>query len=195
MSIKYVVLGYLSWQPMAGYGIKKIIADSETLPWSGNNNQIYRALVTLHQDEWVTKEIETQMSVPNRHVYTITEAGLEALKAWMLSAPEAPQTKKPFLTQLMWADALEATEIYQLLDAYLNEVGEKLFFLRVQADRKPNMPERTERESYIWEMIYRNWIAQHELELKWIREMRQQLSDMEASRQRAVARQIRHSNA
>jgi DNA-binding PadR family transcriptional regulator len=191
MSIKCVVLGYLSWQPMTGYDVKKLIADSEILPWTANNNQIYRALVSLHQDEWVTKTIEEQVGSPNRHVYTITEAGLNALKAWAESEPEPPLTKNPFLNQLMWADCLNATEIDDLLEAYLNTVGEKLFFLRVQADRKPDMPERSPRETYIWEMIHKNRMAQHELELKWIRQMRQELADMEVNRQRSLARQTR----
>lgn len=60
---------------MTGYDVKKLIADSETLPWTANNNQIYQALVELHNDGWVTKNIEEQVGSPNRHVYTITEGG------------------------------------------------------------------------------------------------------------------------
>ena len=64
MSIKFVVLGYLSWRPMTGYDIKKMIADSETLPWSANNNQIYKSLVELHKEDWVTKSVENQEGAP-----------------------------------------------------------------------------------------------------------------------------------
>jgi PadR family transcriptional regulator AphA len=191
LSIEYVVLGYLSWRPMTGYDLKRIIADSETLPWSANNNQIYRALVRLHRDGWVSKTVEAQVGSPNRHVYTITEAGTDALKKWVMSEPQPPQTKKPFFNQLMWADCLDATEMDELLEAYLNAAGEKLFFMRVQADERPNMPERTPREVYLWEMIYKNWIVLYELELKWIRQLRQELLEMEAGRQRAQARKAR----
>jgi PadR family transcriptional regulator AphA len=191
MSIKYVILGYLSWQPMTGYDIKKIIADSETLPWSANNNQIYQVLVQLHKDEWVTKTIEDQVGAPDRHVYTITEAGIQALRLWAKSEPEPPQTKKPFLNQLMWADSLSVQEMDEQLEAYLNAVGEKLFFIRVQADRKPHMPDRTPREKYLWEMIHKNWINQFELELSWIRQLRQELQEMEAARQWAKSRQAK----
>lgn len=182
MSIKYVVLGYLSWQPMTGYDVKKIIADSETLPWTASNNEVYQALVELHKDEWVTKSMEDQVGTPDRHVYTITEAGKQALMQWIQSEPEPPQIKKPFLNQLMWADSLSVQELDGLLEAYLNAVGEKLFFLRVQADEKPNMPERTPREKYLWDMIHKNWIDQYELELSWVRQMRQELQQMEAAR-------------
>lgn len=191
MSIKQIILGYLSWQPMTGYDVKKIIADSETLPWSANNNQIYQALVKLHQDGWVTKEVETQDGTPNRHVYSITEAGLAALKSWVASNPEPPQTKKPFLHQLLWADCLDVAEMDTLLDAYINAVGEKLFFLRVQADEKPNMPERTPREQFLWQMVHKNWIAHYELELQWVRYMRQELQEMETERQRTLRRQAK----
>lgn len=181
MSIKHIILGYISWQPMTGYDVKKIIADSETLHWSANNNQIYRALVQLHQDGWVTKTIEQQDGLPNRHIYTITEKGTAALREWILQTPESPQTHNAFLTQLMWADILSAVEIDNLLDSYINTVGEKLFFLRVQADQKPNMPERTPRESYLWQMISKNLIAHHELELKWARQMRHELTKIAVS--------------
>ena len=182
MSIKYVILGYLGWKPMTGYDLKKIIADSETLPWSGNNNQIYKALVQLHKDEWVRKVTENQTGAPNRHIYSITDEGELALREWVDNEPESPHTKKSFLNQLMWADSLDIKEIDELLEAYLHTVGEKIFFLRVQADRKPNMPERTPRERYLWEMIYKNWIAQYETELDWVRQIRQELSKGETHR-------------
>lgn len=175
MSIKYVILGYLSWQPMSGYDVKKIIADSETLPWSASNNQIYQALVRLHKDGWVTKTIEDQVGSPNRHIYTITDEGVAALKAWVSSDPEPPLTKRPFLDQLMWADCLAADDLDELLDAYRHAVGEKLFFLRVQAAEKPNMPERTPREIFLWEMIHKNWIMHYEAELNWVRQTREAL--------------------
>jgi len=182
MSIKYVILGYLGWQPMTGYDLKKIIADSETLPWSGNNNQIYRALVQLYDDAWVSKTIEDQVGAPDRHVYTITGDGIRELKNWVGSEPILPRSKKAFLNQLMWADYLDADEIDHLLEAYFEVVSDKLFLLRVQIDRRPNMPERTTREIYLWDMIYKNWITQYEGELNWIRGLRQDLSKMEASR-------------
>lgn len=183
MSIKYVILGYLSWQPMTGYDVKRIIADSETLPWSANNNQIYRALVELHNDQWVTKTIQDQVGAPNRHIYSITDEGIKALKEWTGSKPEPPLTRKSLFNQLMWADCLDANEMDELLEAYLSVVGEKLFFVRVQADEKKNFPERTSRESYLWEMIHKNWILHYEAELSWIRQIRQELSENEARRQ------------
>jgi hypothetical protein len=85
----------------------------------------------------------------------------------------------------MWADCLSAEEIDELLEAYLSVVSDKRFLVRVQADRKPNMPERTSREKYLWDMIHKNWINQYEGELNWIRQLRRELMKMEANSQRA----------
>ncbi len=175
MSIKYVILGYINWKPSTGYELKRIIADSEILYWSANNNQIYRGLVELYKADWVTQKVEQQDGKPARKIYTITQAGSEALMAWVRETPETPQLRKAFLMQLLWADGVETAVLQTLLDQYLDTVGSKLFMLRVQADRKPNHPNTSKRSQYLWGMIYRNWIASYEMELDWIRQVRQEL--------------------
>ena len=180
MSIKFVILGYLGWKPMSGYDLKKIIADSETLPWSANNNQIYRALVELHDQGWVKKDIQTQVGAPDRHIYTITDDGRQNLNEWVKGKPALPQSKKGFLHQLMWADELEGDELDELLNAYREVVADKVFLLRVQVDRRKYMPERSSREKFIWDMIYNNWIKQYEAELDWVRGVRKDLSNQRA---------------
>ena len=44
MIIDYAILGLLSWKPLTGYDVKRVMQDSPFLYWSGNNNQIYKAL-------------------------------------------------------------------------------------------------------------------------------------------------------
>lgn len=182
MSIKFVILGYLSWKPQTGYDLKRIIADSEVLPWSANNNQIYRALVQLHEDKWVTKTIEDQVGAPDRHVYTVTESGMEALQSWVMSDPGLPQAKKAFFHQLMWADYLPVGVIEPLLEKYQEMVSDKLFILRVQADRHQGMPQRTDREKFLWDRIYKNWIDCYEYEIGWVRQLRKDIKELEAGR-------------
>jgi DNA-binding PadR family transcriptional regulator len=55
MSIEYAILGILSWRPLSGYDLKKMIEGSAALYLSGNNNEIYRTLVSLHDQGLVTR--------------------------------------------------------------------------------------------------------------------------------------------
>ncbi len=88
MSIKYAILGVLSWKPSTGYDLKKIFEESSIMYWSGNNNQIYKTLVQLLVEDLVTNEVLHQESTPSKNIYTITDRGAAALKEWVLSTPE-----------------------------------------------------------------------------------------------------------
>ncbi len=175
MPLQYAILGFLSWQPLTGYDLKKQFAAWETFPWSGNNNQIYTALVQLHRAALVSKEVEQPEHGPARKVYTITTAGLAALRQWLLSPPELPQVKHLFLAQLAWADQLAPEELDELLGVYEEEIYVKLLMVQEQAQRPSDAPQRTPRERYLWAMIQQNWRSFYEHELAWVRQVRQEV--------------------
>ena len=182
MSIQYAILGFLSWQSLTGYDLKKLFGESATLHWSGNSNQIYKALVELHQDDLVTLEVEYPSDHRPRKVYSITEKGKTALRRWVLSTPELPQLKHTLLVQLAWADQLTPAELDSLLAKYEAEVDTHLAMFREQAKRGNHTPNRTPRETYLWHMIADNWIGFYEHELQWVRQLRAGLGDMEAKK-------------
>lgn len=178
MTIKFAILGYLSWTPLSGYDLKKLFADSATMHWSGNSNQIYRALVELHKEGLVTRDVQPQDNLPARKEYTITESGRAALRQWILTTPQPPQLRNTFLVQLAWADQLSANELDRLLAQYEDEMHVQMLMLREQVQRGQNTPERTPREIYLWQMINQNRNSYYETQLAWARTMRQELSQM-----------------
>jgi PadR family transcriptional regulator AphA len=172
MSIEYAILGFLSWRPLTGYDLKKLFADSEFFYWSGNSNQIYRALVKLHEEGLVSREVERQDNYPDRKVYTITEEGKAALRVWIGSTPELPELRHTFLVQLAWADLLPLEELDALLQAYEDRARAQLLICQEQERRGEIDPARTPREAYLWRMVAENWIEFYQHELAWVRELR-----------------------
>jgi PadR family transcriptional regulator, regulatory protein AphA len=175
MSIKFAILGILSWKASTGYELKKIFEESSFLYWSGNNNQIYKALIQLQDEELVTSEVIHQDSSPSKKIYTITEEGLRELKEWVVSSPEAPEIKKTFLVQLAWSDVLNNQELNELLLKYENEIKVQLVIQQEKNRRALHSPNRNTRESFIWEMISENIMSTYNNELNWVRETRQKL--------------------
>ena len=177
MVIKYAILGLLSWKQLTGYDLKQIFRESATMYWSGGNNQIYRTLVQLHEEGLVTRETEDQDSGPSRKIYTITDAGQAALREWLLSPPELPEVKQPFLIQLAWADALSSEELDEVLAQYEEEVSIKLLMLKEQSQREKEQqrPDRTPREALLWDRISENWISFYEQQYAWIQALRNDL--------------------
>jgi PadR family transcriptional regulator, regulatory protein AphA len=176
MSIKYAILGYLSWRSLSGYDLKKLIADSVAFHWTGNNSQIYTTLVELHREGLVTQETQLQEHYPARKIYTITANGLADLGSWLSTTPELPQLRNFFLTQLAWADCLGAGELDDLLAKYEVEVHMQLLMFQEQERRGGVRPARTPREVYLWQMLSANRIGFYENELTWVRRVRAELA-------------------
>ena len=180
MSVKYAILGFLSWQPLAGYDLKKIFADSPFIHWSGNNNQIYRTLLDLHQAGHVENEVILPESGPARKVYSITEPGRAALHNWLLSAPEAPQHRNEFLVQLAWADVLSPQELALLVAGYIHAVEVNLLVAQEERRRRRVNPARSEREALLWSAIHDNRSGYFEHELAWARRLQAELEAEQA---------------
>jgi DNA-binding PadR family transcriptional regulator len=182
MNVKHAILGFLSWRSLSGYDLKKMFADSPFIHWSGNNNQIYKALIELHKEGLVTNEVQHQLKSPSRKVYTITDQGVAELKQWIMSPPELPQYRNGFLIQLAWADQLDANELDDLLDKYEHEIYMQSLMSKEQKRRQLINPARTERESLIWDMIADNRISAFESELAWVRELHNRLNEMRSEK-------------
>lgn len=184
MSIQLAILGILSWKPSTGYELKKIFEDSTFMYWSGNNNQIYKALTNLEDEGFVTNKVIHQENSPSKKIYTITDEGLKELKNWLLSSPEAPEIKKTFLVQFAWSDMLSNEELAELLSKYENEIKLQLIMQKEKYRRSLHSPDRSTRESLIWEMISENIVSTYKNELNWVHETRKKLFENEVKEEK-----------
>lgn len=179
MTIQYAILGLLSWRPSSGYQLKKVFEDSPYLYWSGNNNQIYKSLLQLQKDGMISYETVHQDGAPSKKVYSITKRGMEELKGWITEASAIPEFKKPFLIQLAWADMLSKEELSGLLEKYEKDIETQLILQKEMYDREKDWPNRSSRETFLWNMISVNLMSTFQSELTWVRKVRQQLLRIE----------------
>lgn len=178
MSINYAILGILSYKPMTGYDLKKIIQDSAFMHWSGNNNQIYKALTELFDEGLVTNVVKHQESSPTKKIYEITSEGLAALKEWVLFPAESSEIKKPFLIHLAWSKQLNTSELNALIDEYENQVKMQLLMEQNNKQDKNLLPSRTALETTIWNFIKDNIKRTYENELIWIQDLRRAIANI-----------------
>ena len=81
---RYAVLGALSIEPMSGYDIKNLLERTVGHFWNEGYGQIYPTLKQLSSAGLVTSHVETGSGKPDRHIYTMTEAGWDALRQWLV---------------------------------------------------------------------------------------------------------------
>lgn len=163
---------------MTGYDLKKIMQDSSFMYWSGNNNQIYKALVDLLDKGYVINEVQHQDGAPSKKIYTITDRGRSALRDFAQQQPEPPEIKKPFLIQLAWAAQLSNDQIRALLDGYERAITEQIAMAKFKSEKPRFAPARSPREAALWRAIDDSVILSYESELRWIENLRTQLLDL-----------------
>jgi len=94
---EYAVLGMLAGGPGSGYDLKKRIEGSVAHFWQESYGQIYPILARLAADGLVERRLERQKGKPDRHVYSITPAGLERLGRWL----GEPVAEEKFRSELL----------------------------------------------------------------------------------------------
>ncbi|HWQ77792.1 MAG TPA: PadR family transcriptional regulator [Anaerovoracaceae bacterium] len=179
MTIRYAILGLLSWKQSSGYELKKVFEDSPYLYWSGNNNQIYKSLLQLQKEGLVTYETIHQDGAPSKKIYSVTKKGMDELKEWILTAQAVPEFKKPFLIQMAWADMLSKDELTKLFARYEREIETQLDQQKEKFDREKDWPNRSPRETFLWNMLSVNLMSTFQSELAWVRKVSQQLLKFE----------------
>lgn len=176
MTIQSAILGILSGKPSTGYELKKIFEESSFMPWSGNNNQIYKALIALENAGLVSGEVVVQDTAPAKKIYTATPQGLAELKGWLMSSPEPPELKHLFLVQLAWSSILSDQELGELLAAYEEKMSLQLIMETEKQRRAALSPGKSPREILVQDMIFRNILCTYQTELEWIRSAKERLS-------------------
>lgn len=102
-SSRFAVLGMLTLEPMSGYEIKRRIADSVAHFWAESYGQLYPTLAALAHEGLVERRTESQAGRPERHVYSITDEGREALQDWLTAPPQRQRPRNELLLKLFFA--------------------------------------------------------------------------------------------
>jgi len=103
--LKYILLGFLNYQPMSGYDLKSLMDESTSHFWHAYHSQIYTTLRKLEEDGLlVSEEIESEDAKLNRRVYSITAAGQAELRDWLAQTmPEPTPVKEDLLVRLFFS--------------------------------------------------------------------------------------------
>jgi DNA-binding PadR family transcriptional regulator len=92
-ALGYALLALLARKPLTGYDLAQRMRRSTDFFWTARHSQIYPELARMESAGLVTYEVIQQTERPDKKRYTITEAGLAALRAW-LAQPVRPAPER-----------------------------------------------------------------------------------------------------
>jgi DNA-binding PadR family transcriptional regulator len=123
MYSEILILAMLRQGPRHGYEIKKDIDRALGGMVVLNNKTLYLALKHFEEIGAVTRQVIPQEGKPNRHLYELTECGIELLQASLRDFPASQvSSDAEFFTRVAFFDYLEVPEREAILtkrQAYL----------------------------------------------------------------------------
>jgi PadR family transcriptional regulator, regulatory protein AphA len=111
-----VVLGLLAMRPRSGYDIKTVVDRSTRFFWAASYGQIYPELKRLEEEGLIEGE-DASNGARGRRVYTITKAGRDELRNWLLGRNVTIELRDESLLRLFFADSLPREQALGLLEA------------------------------------------------------------------------------
>lgn len=104
MALEHAILVSLAERPGTGYEIGRQFERSIGYFWSATHQQIYRTLKKLHDDGLVEFEAVAQDSRPDKKVYTLSQAGRDALRDWVSHPAPIPRLRDELSVKLRAAE-------------------------------------------------------------------------------------------
>jgi PadR family transcriptional regulator, regulatory protein AphA len=113
------LLGLLSMAPMSGYDMRTVISQSIGHFWSESFGQIYPALKRLTAEGFVEKKTERQKGRPDKHVYSLTEAGQDRLEKWLMIPALAEVPRNELLLKLFFGSHAPVSASRESVEAFV----------------------------------------------------------------------------
>lgn len=170
MPLSHAILGFLEYQPMSGYDLKKYFDQSIAQFWSATQSHIYKALENLEKDGLVESQIIQGEGKPNRKQYQITDAGSIELRRWVSTPLPVEIHREPWLIQIFFAHGISNDEIIQLFNKRIEALRQCL--LQCQNSQK-NIDENAERIGIerlrgLWQLTLDYGVDYYDNEITWM---------------------------
>lgn len=126
MALRYAVLAALLEGEASGYELSKRFDVSVANFWSATPQQLYRELDQLEARGLVAAEVVEQERRPNKRVFTLTEAGHEALYAFTAAPARPAAMRDELVVKVQAVDAGDVAAVRAAVAERLQHARAKL---------------------------------------------------------------------
>lgn len=116
-TLGYALLGLLAREPLSGLDLARALQERISYFWHARHSQVYPELARLQADGLATHTVVAQRDRPDKKVYTLTDRGLDALRAWVTAPSEVHAVRDELILKVasLWL-AEPARAVALLLD-------------------------------------------------------------------------------
>lgn len=173
MSLKYALLGFLNYESMTGYQLKKYFDESVSNFWNASLSQIYPTLNNMYEEGLVTsEEVELESSL-NKKIYSITSKGKEELLKWLAEPTEIQPLRSTLLLKLYFSSNISKEVVISQLESLIKQSKHKLesFENGVEHIHKEHLSVGyMKQEALYWNFIADYGVKHQEAFIRWCEE-------------------------
>ncbi len=171
--IKYILLGFLNYQPMTGYELKQAIDHSVSHFWHAYHSQIYTTLRQMEGEALVVSKFIHSEGQPDRRVYSLTEAGRADFETWLdQSLTEMSPIKEELILRLFFSARRETggvlAELHLQRELHQKKLNEYLAMTDGFIERNAEVMPELARDAIFWRMTLNMGISYEEMYINWL---------------------------
>ena len=165
-TIDLIVLGMLKKEPMSAYDIQKLVEYRNISKWVKiSTPSIYKKTVQLEKKGFVKGSIVKEGKMPEKVIYSLTDAGQEEFEKLMLEIAAKPiRIFLDFNAVIVNLDSLSSENRKQCIDSIEENIKELKSYLEQNIHEKENLPEIPEtgmavlRQQFVLDEAIEKWI-------------------------------------
>jgi len=124
---QFAILGMLAiLKKSSGYDLKKHMESSTQYFWKETFSSIYPVLEDLEEQKLIVKVDTPTRNDRKRNVYTLTSAGQDTLKSWLLEPVEQMQIRNELILKLFFGNMVPVEVNIEHLEKQKKELENKL---------------------------------------------------------------------
>lgn len=142
-TIDLIVLGMLKKEPMSAYDIQKLVEYRNISKWVKiSTPSIYKKTVQLEKKGFVKGSIVKEGKMPEKVIYSLTDAGQEEFEKLMLEIAAKPiRIFLDFNAVIVNLDSLSSENRKLCIDSIEENIKELKSYLEQNIHEKENLPE------------------------------------------------------
>ena len=142
-TIDLIVLGMLKKEPMSAYDIQKLVEYRNISKWVKiSTPSIYKITVQLEKKGFVKGSIVKEGKMPEKVIYSLTDAGQEEFEKLMLEIAAKPiRIFLDFNAVIVNLDSLSSENRKQCIERIEENIKELKSYLEQNIHEKENLPE------------------------------------------------------
>lgn len=181
MSLKYAILGLLSFKPQTGYEIKANFSNTIRYLWNADQTQIYRALSKIEKEGLATSKLIQQEGRPNKKEYELTVAGHEDLNNWLANPVQSKDQHNAELLQVFFSGQISDENILQNLRRLRENIKSSVTGLSSLENSSElfNPANSPDRVNFFFKVTLELGIRTARMNLEWIDEIIKQVENGE----------------